>query len=165
MSDYNKYMRTTTLNDITMTVVQEAYAIALQAICNENARIFLQPMTMQCMVNDICNDKHVRDVQKVLKAQFRSKFVHPHPFNEVARNSELLVMPPIDGMAFDSRFMVPMLLVARWFARVCIRDPDTISNNHAHLVLYGSTGTGKSLLTSIIAKNIPTYKYMVGGRF
>jgi len=68
-------------------------------------------------------------------------------------------------MIFDSRFMIPLILVARWFSRVCVRDPEVISNNYAHLVLYGSTGTGKSLLTSVISNNIPTYKYMVGGRF
>ena len=42
---------------------------------------------------------------------------------------------------------------------------NAISNNFAHLLLYGSAGTGKSLLISAIASAIPTYKFLVDSHF
>jgi DNA replication protein DnaC len=39
------------------------------------------------------------------------------------------------------------------------------SNNHAHLLLYGGAGTGKTLLVSAISSSIDTYKYLTESRF
>jgi len=63
-------------------------------------------------------------------------------------------------MLLDPKFMFPFLFVSRWFAKTCMRSEAAISSNNAQLVLYGSTGTGKSFTTSIISKFIPTYKYL-----
>ena len=57
------------------------------------------------------------------------------------------------------------MLTARWFARTCVRADDATSSNHAHLALYGSAGTGKTLLTSSIASCVPTYRYLTAARF
>jgi DNA replication protein DnaC len=44
-------------------------------------------------------------------------------------------------------------------------DDDYTSNNHAHLLLYGGAGTGKTLIVSAIASAIPTYKYVTNSIF
>jgi len=44
-------------------------------------------------------------------------------------------------------------------------DDNCTSNNHAHLLLYGGGGTGKTLIVSAVASAIPTYKFLVGSRF
>jgi len=71
----------------------------------------------------------------------------------------------IDGAMFDPRFLFPLLMTARWFARTCMRHEEAVSNNHSHLLLYGNTGTGKTLIISAISSVISTYKYLVGSKF
>lgn len=61
--------------------------------------------------------------------------------------------------------MISFLMCARWFARMCMQDTTRLSNNHGHLLLYGQSGAGKSLILSTIASNIPTYTYLTNGRF
>lgn len=61
--------------------------------------------------------------------------------------------------------MFNVLLVSRWFAQSCMLDEDAASNNHAHLLLYGSAGTGKSFIVSSIASAIPTYRYLTTSNF
>ena len=68
-------------------------------------------------------------------------------------------------MIFDPRFLFPLLLTSRWFIRACMLTEDASSNNHAHLLLYGGAGTGKTLILSAIASGVPTYKYVTNGHF
>jgi hypothetical protein len=74
-------------------------------------------------------------------------------------------LKPIDGLVFDPSFLFTILMVSRWFARTCMVDENAISNNYAHLLLYGASGTGKSLLISAISTAIPTYKFLVDSHF
>ena len=39
------------------------------------------------------------------------------------------------------------------------------SNNHAHLLLYGGAGTGKTLIVSAISSSVATYRFVTGSRF
>jgi len=66
---------------------------------------------------------------------------------------------------FDPRFLFPLLMTARWFARTCMRREESVSNNHSHLLLYGNTGTGKTLIVSSISSVISTYKLLVTSKF
>jgi transcriptional regulator with PAS, ATPase and Fis domain len=85
--------------------------------------------------------------------------VHPHPLSTL-HESMLGEAQSLDGMLFNPRFMLSIILVARWMARVCMQNIDNISNNRANLLLYGASGAGKTLLASTIGTYLPTYKYL-----
>ena len=116
------------------------------------------------MLNKCVNDKTIKDIQKLLQQSFSSGFVHPHPFNDLVR-SELPKLKSLDGLVFDPRFLFTTVLVSRWFARACMLEDHATTNNQAHLLLYGDAGTGKTLLTSVIASAVPTYKFITGSKF
>lgn len=68
-------------------------------------------------------------------------------------------------MVFDPKFLLAVLMCGRWFAKTCMRSETVVTNNNAHLLLYGQSGGGKSLLLSVLSSNIPTYHYLTGSRF
>ena len=91
-------------------------------------------------------------------------FVHPHPYVRFIK-SNMIMHHPFDLAILDPQFMLSLLLCSRWLARSCMRHQRFISNNNAHLVLYGGGGTGKSFIMGILSSNIPTYKFLTTGKF
>ena len=96
---------------------------------------------------------------------FNVPFVHPHPRIGLLRHKHLGLLEPFSAFKFDPRFMVPLMLVSRWFARTFLVSEKAKTNQGAHLVLYGGAGTGKSLLSSMIQAVIPTYRFLTGSKF
>ena len=124
----------------------------------------MDPLTRRHLINRCIDDKSNKEIQYLLQQQFGKIFVHPNPYINITR-SDLQRKGVFEGLLFDARFMISYLMTARWFARTCMQDTTKLSNNNAHLLLYGQSGAGKSLLLSIIASNIPTYNYLTNGRF
>jgi hypothetical protein len=46
-----------------------------------------------------------------------------------------------------------------------MREEESVTNNHTHLLLYGGACTGKSLIVSAISSVIQTYKYLANSKF
>lgn len=116
------------------------------------------------MLSKCITDKTTKQIQLLLQDTFRLSFVHPHPCNTIIR-SDLHRFKALDGCIFDPKFLFPLLMASRWLTKSCFRDEDVITNNHAHLLLYGDAGTGKTLIVSSIASSIATYKYLANSRF
>lgn len=121
-------------------------------------------MTRRAILNHCITDNVTKHVQLLLQQTFDQGFCHPHPFNGIVR-SELSRLPSLDAALFDPKFLFPLLLVSRWFLKTCMRDESHVSNNNAHLVLYGTSGTGKTLIVSVISSIITTYKYLIGAGY
>lgn len=124
----------------------------------------MDPLTRRSLINSVSNEKIVKAVQMLLQQRFQQSFVHPHPYINIAK-SDLGTERPFDGILFDPKFLLPLLMCARWFAKTCMRQENFVQNNQAHLMLYGLSGAGKSFLLSILSSNIPTYRYLTSGRF
>lgn len=116
------------------------------------------------MLNRCIGDKVTKQIQLLIQQTFGEAFVHPHPFSGIFRTG-LPLLPPIDGLIFDPRFLFTILLSSRWFVRACMLEEYATSNNRAHLMLYGGAGTGKTFIASAIASSIPTYKFLVNSKF
>lgn len=124
----------------------------------------MDPMTRRSILNRCMTAKATKQVQLLFQQTYGIAFVHPHPYNGIIK-SDLGQLKALDGLIFDPRFLFSILLTSRWFVRACMLEDNSTSNNHAHLVLYGGAGTGKTLLASAISSSIPTYKYLVTSRF
>jgi hypothetical protein len=121
-------------------------------------------MTRRSIIHRCITEKTTKQIQFLIQSQFDCIFIHPHIYTNLARG-KFNYNYPLEPMLFDARFMFPLMMVARWFAKTCMRQESYISNNQAHLVLYGSSGTGKSLIASSVASCINTYKYLTGSKF
>lgn len=159
-------MKLNTLDSIVTALCQEAYNIALQDIrfTWQDSQQLLQPVTRRSLIARFIDDKIKKEVQQLFKDTFHINFVHPHPYVDILKTN-LVTMIPIDGMLFNPAFLFPLMLCGRWFAKTCMRKSDQITSNNAHLIVYGASGTGKSLLMNVISSNIPTYTYVTTGKF
>jgi Cdc6-like AAA superfamily ATPase len=147
-------------------VAQDAYGLALQDkhFKVKDIQELMVPITRRSILHRCITEKITKQVQFLIQSTFDSSFIHPHIYNNLARG-KFQYTYPLEPMLFDARFMFPVLMVARWFSKTCMRKENYISNNQAHLVLYGSAGTGKSLIVSAISSCVSTYKYITGSKF
>jgi hypothetical protein len=65
----------------------------------------------------------------------------------------------VDVAVYHTDFGLALLMVARYVARVCMQNIDSVSSNGASLLLYGAAGAGKSIITNTIAKYMNGYKW------
>lgn len=124
----------------------------------------MEPTTRRSLINRFVDDNVKKEVHQLLKDQFNVPYVHPHPYSQLLR-SNLITLNPFDALVLDPSFLFPLMMCARWFAKVCMRQLDKVTSNNANLMLYGASGTGKSFIIGIISSCIPAYKYLVNSKF
>lgn len=124
----------------------------------------MDPLTRRSLLNKFINEKVEKQIQYLLQKTFDMPFVHPHPYVKLTKGN-LPLLKPFDAIVFDPNFLITLLMTARWFGRVCMTQEHFVSNNNAHLLLYGNSGTGKSFILNILSSQIPTYRYLTTGNF
>lgn len=89
---------------------------------------------------------------------------HPSFFYTLRQHAERLVdkYTCTDITQYHSYFILSLLLVARYFARVFCRQRRIVSSNGAVLMLCGAAGAGKSVITNILNHFCGGYKWIDG---
>ncbi len=159
-------MRETTISKITFETCSYAYNLSLQSqmLSKEDVTQLMDPLTKRGLVNKLMTAEVQSQIRQHLNQTFQDCFVHPSPL--VSLNETNLEQHNVfDVILLDPRFLMQLIMCARWFAKVCLRNPEDITNNQAHLLLYGQSGAGKSFVLSIFSKFIPTYRYLTVGNY
>jgi len=85
---------------------------------------------------------------------------HPSIYYSLKKNLQgLFAATTADISVYHADFIIPLLLVARHFARICMQKTGSISSNGAALLLYGAAGAGKSIITNTICRYTNGYKW------
>ena len=95
----------------------------------------------------------------------RDNFVLTHPsfFYILEKNiSQLWGHLVMDVSVYHPSFLIPLLLVARHFAKMQFQKRENISSNDATLLLCGTAGGGKSILLDMLCRFCKGYRWNDG---
>ena len=65
----------------------------------------------------------------------------------------------MDISVYHPEFIVSLLLIGRYFAKVFMQRQENISSNRATLLMCGAAGAGKTLITDSFAQFFEGYKW------